>query len=111
MSENAPKKSGPPPVMKIRPEEAVEYYFVENDQAVGPMSKEEFVSHIRNGRSARNSQVWRTGDGEWQNADKHPESSRLFPPPIDPARKLVEFLIGTWALEFYRDNNTILQRN
>jgi GYF domain 2 len=118
MSDDTPKKpgpppvkSGPPPVMKIPSEETVEYYFVENDKPVGPLSKEDFVANIRSGRIARNTQVWRTGDGDWQDADKHADSSRLFPPPVDPARKLVELLVGTWVLEFYRNNNSILQKN
>jgi hypothetical protein len=111
MSNDAPKKAGPPPVMKVPSDDSTEYYFVEDDQPIGPLSKQDFISNVRSSRITRNTQVWRTGDGEWQNADKHPKTSRLFPPAIDPSRKLVDFLVGTWVLEFHRNNNTVLQRN
>lgn len=99
-----PNNAGPPPLpaagpppMPIAP---AEYWVGENGQQVGPMSLEQLLQRIREGRTTREDLVWKTGLANWAAAQSFAELLPAFqerqPPPLPPEASFRQTLIGNW---------------
>jgi hypothetical protein len=71
-------------------ETGILWHFVENEAAVGPVTEQEMIDRIRDGRLKPASLVWSESLINWESADSVEIFKSLFrsaPPPIPTVRK------------------------
>lgn len=94
-----PEPPQPPPL----PRRAPPVFFVDaNGQPEGPLTLKDMQERIADGRLGRTTLVWRQGAPEWQRAAEVIELKPLFetaPPPLAPAQRFEQFMVGTWEAE------------
>jgi GYF domain 2/Domain of unknown function (DUF4388)/Tetratricopeptide repeat len=62
------------------------WFYVENENRLGPVAVEQIAHLIMNGGLSRTALVWRHGLSDWTEAGRIPEIASLLPPPL-PAGK------------------------
>ena len=61
------------------------WFYVENENRLGPVAVEQIAHLILNGGLPRTALVWRHGLPDWTEAGRIPEIASLLPPPLPAA--------------------------
>ena len=62
------------------------WFYVENENRLGPVVVEQIAHLIMNGGLSRTALVWRHGLSDWTEAGRIPEIASLLPPPLPPGK-------------------------
>ncbi len=90
----------PPPLPAPKP--AAQYYYEDNGRPVGPVSLDDLMAKVREGKITRETLVWKIGTAEWVAAKDIRELVDIFgarPPPVPAEQQINRLVVGTWQSE------------